>query len=248
MTFELLPIIDTMLDLYETPRSFERFQTYLKTLQGDTKSDLALPIGGFNPMAKGHIIDKLTELKDLHAEQIMAETLVELSKKLPQQMHKHHFKVALNVSDDLYGGWTNRFTSDYDSKFRFGGLFNKKFCTPIFWTSEHFTETEIKKKAAEYALRTVYWFTNSKPITLQEHLLQEVFVAEQSGFGSKWQAKDTAGIASFYNQHQQTEDYSIILNFFYGDEASKSLGLPIFGIDSTVTGFDYSTTLIHSKT
>ena len=57
MSFELLPIIDKMLDFYQNPRNSDRFQVYLKMLQGDTKGDLVLPIGGFNPMAKEHILD-----------------------------------------------------------------------------------------------------------------------------------------------------------------------------------------------
>ena len=50
MTAELLPIIETMLDFYQKPRAPERFHAYLQLLQGNTKNDLVLPIGGFNPM------------------------------------------------------------------------------------------------------------------------------------------------------------------------------------------------------
>jgi hypothetical protein len=37
MKFELLATIDIMIDLYEKPRTFERFREYLKTLQGDRR-------------------------------------------------------------------------------------------------------------------------------------------------------------------------------------------------------------------
>ncbi len=75
MNFELLPILNLMLNFYEKPRDFDRFQTYLALLQGDTKGDLVLPISGFNPMAKAHVLDKLREFKALDAEKIMSETL-----------------------------------------------------------------------------------------------------------------------------------------------------------------------------
>jgi hypothetical protein len=71
----LIPVIDIMIDLYEQPRTLERFQAYLKTLQSDKKGDLSVPISGFNPMAKEYLLDKLEELKNLGAEQIIQEIL-----------------------------------------------------------------------------------------------------------------------------------------------------------------------------
>jgi hypothetical protein len=104
MTFELLPIMDIMFDLYQKPRTLDRFEEYLKTLQGDTKGDLILPIGGFNPMAKDHALEKLSELKELHAEQIIKDMLVKLNRELSEKKTQSVFKVVLNLSDDLKGG------------------------------------------------------------------------------------------------------------------------------------------------
>jgi hypothetical protein len=44
MHFELVPILDIMLDFYEKPRDLDRFQAYLSLLQGEIKGDLARPI------------------------------------------------------------------------------------------------------------------------------------------------------------------------------------------------------------
>jgi len=55
-----------------------------------------------------------------------------LNLKVAQQNPNLEFKVALNLSDDLKGGWTNHFTSDYDSKFKLKGFVNKNFCIPVF--------------------------------------------------------------------------------------------------------------------
>ena len=137
MTFELLPIIDKMLELYQKSRNFDRFQDYLNLLQGETKGDLAIPISGFNPMAKEHVLDKLMELKDLCAEQIIAETILELNKTIIKEGSSDIFKISLTLADDLKGAWTNRFTTDYDSKFKLNALMNRHFCTPVFWTSEN---------------------------------------------------------------------------------------------------------------
>jgi hypothetical protein len=122
MRFQLLPILDIMIDFYKKPLNDLRFQEYLSLLKGDSKDDMALPIGGFNPMAKEHILEKLEEFKKINAEQIIKEALDHLNLDGFAKSTSRDFKVAINVSDDLKGGWTNRFTSDYDSKFRFSGL------------------------------------------------------------------------------------------------------------------------------
>ena len=111
MTFEPLPIIEKMLELYQKPRNFDRFQNYLSLLQGETKGDLAVPIGGFNPMAKEHVLEKLAQLKALNAEQIIENTIFELNKsEILRGYDEAVFKVSLTLSDDLKGGWTNHYT------------------------------------------------------------------------------------------------------------------------------------------
>jgi hypothetical protein len=237
MTFQLLPTIEIMLDLYEKPRDIERFQEYLKVLQGDTKGDLALPIGNFNPMAKEQLILKLRELKTLKAEQIMVDVLSEINLQISPNKQPSTFKVALNLSDDLQGGWTNRFTSDYDSKFKINALVKRQLCTPIFWSSEIFSEEKIKHRIAEYVFRTIYWLDNPKPKTLKEHLEQEQFVAQKTGFTKD--KGDFMELKDFYQQHQDSDNYLLIFNFLYGDNVSKSLAFPCFGIEKPLTGFNF---------
>lgn len=238
MTFELLPIIDIMIDLYEKPRNFERFQEYLETLQGDAKGDLTIPISGFNPMAKEHLLDKLKELKKLDAEKIIEETLNDLNDNNLSKNSNRNFKVAINLSDDLKGGWTNRFTSDYDSKYKINGLFSRNFCTPFFWSSEIFTEDIIRQRTLEYTFRTVYWLNNPKP--LKEHLEQEIFVASQTNNNGKIYETDFKVLDKFYNDNKNTDNYHIIFNFFYGDKASAFMGFSTYGVVENYTGFDYS--------
>lgn len=229
-----------MIDLYEKPRTVERFQAYLDTLQGGKKDNLAMPISGFNPMAKEHLLDKLKELKSLAAEQVIEETLNELNDNHFSKNSDRNFKVAINLSDDLKGGWTNRFTSDYDSKFKINGLFSRNFCTPIFWSSESFTKDIIKERALAYIFRTVYWLSKPKPKTLKEHLAQEIFVASQTKNKNKFQKTNFEALEKFYKDNENTDNYHLIFNFFYGDKASASLGFPTYGIIENITGFDYS--------
>lgn len=247
MRFTVLPVLDTMIDLYEKPRTVERFQEYIKMLQGDTKGDLAFPISGFNPMAKEHVLDHLRELKRFGAEQIMEDALADVNKKFGDRFSNRKIKVALNVSDDLKGGWTNRYTSDYDSKFKMNGLISRDFCTPVFWTSEKIIPEDLKERTLEYVFRTIHWLTYPRPVTLKEHVLQEIYVSRHTEAKIEEDSGDFSKMHHFYIQHENATDHSIIFNFFYGDKGSLSLGFPTYGLKSEMTGFDYAACIAGSQ-
>ncbi len=244
MIFQLLPTTDTMLELYQKPRSIERFNEYLQLLQGDTKNDLAFPIMGFNPMAKEHVVKKLLELKELGAEKIIQETIDELNATSPNNSVKNIFKVSLNLQDDLKGGWTNRYTSDYANKFKLNAIVNRKFCTPVFWTSENYTPSLIKERTLQCCYRAIHWLSAPKPQTLKEHIDQETFVEKHSGSESyNTEEINFKALNAFYNQHQESDDYSIIFNFLYGDDATKSLEFPTYGVQGIFPGYVYAKAL-----
>ncbi|NND34293.1 MAG: hypothetical protein HKN76_17040 [Saprospiraceae bacterium] len=230
-----------MIELYAKPRTAARFQEYLIMLQGSSGKDIILPIAGFNPMAKEHVLQKLMELRKLDVEKIMKEVTDEINLSLVRNSDPGLFKVALNLADDLKGGWTNRFSTDYDSKFKINALVSRQFCTPYFWSSEDYDKTLIRKRTAQYIFRTIYRLSNPAPTTLEQHIAQEFFVARNAKPGRS--PVDTPGLKlldDFYKQHKGTENHNIIFNFFYGDEAAKSLGYPAFGMKDNFSGFDYA--------
>lgn len=246
MQFELIPILSVMEELYETPRSPARFQEYLAKLQGGTKGDMALPIGGFNPMAKEHILEKIHELQALQAEELIGEVLVELNAK-QHDTQATTIKVVLNLADDLKGGWTNHYTTDFDSKFKINALVVRNFCTPYFWTSEDYDPDSIKRKTLEYAYRTIYWKQNEKPKTLADHFAQEVFVQQQIPPTDTISATtDWSTLEELYQTFKDSDDYSLLFNFFYGDEASASLGYATFGVEERA-GFRYASLVAEDK-
>ena len=240
MKFEVLPILSIMEELYQQPISTERFKAYLAKLQGKTKKDLVLPIAGFNPMAKEHVLQKVRELQQLEAEQLMQEVVDQLNATATTEHQGTTIKIALNVADDLKGGWTNRYTTDFDSKFKINSLVDRDFCTPYFWSSEHYTSALIKRRTLAYAYRTLYWKQHSKLITLQDHLDQEIFV--HSNLPTTNRLKDASpfqNIKAFYDSNKQSETYTLLFNFFYGDAASKSLNYPVYGIKKA-NGFEFA--------
>lgn len=216
--FKVRPVIDRMLEFYEHPPGRQRFDRYLEMLQGNSKSDMELPIGGYNPMAKAHVSEKLRELKVLNAEKIIAEAV----KNIPSGKE---YEVVFNLADDLLGGWTNRYTTDYQSKFELNPLVQRGFCTPYFWTSETYSAHLIKERTIAQAYRTIYFSRHGKPVSLEDHVKQEAWVAAELGFESISNPK----VHSFYEANRHTIDYSTIIAFLYGDAAAESLGFGPLG-------------------
>ena len=239
MKFQLKPILSEIKDLYSKPISTERFKEYISKLQGDTKGDLALPIGGFNPMAKEHILQKISELEDHKVETIMEETIKEFNTKLDAS-HSKEITVVLNIADDLKGGWTNFFSTDFDSKFKLNAFVSRKFCVPYFWTSESYSRELIKSRTLEYLNRTLYRLKNPQPKTLEEHLEQEIFCVTMENNGNQiYKEANFKKMENYYLENKQSEEFDRIFNFFYGDEGSESLGYKKYGIERPL-GFEYA--------
>ncbi|MGV3630604.1 MAG: hypothetical protein ACO1O6_05345 [Bacteroidota bacterium] len=236
--FSLLPVLEQMRMLYQKPRSMERFHDYLRMLQDDSKGDLLLPIGGFNPMAKEHVLVKLEELQNLDAEKILEESLQEINSETGEEHAL--FKVAINLADDEKGGWTNRFTTDYDSKFNIRALVKRRFCTVFFWTSENYTPLLIRERTLEACYRTMYYAMHTRPKTLNDFLGQERFVAARSGKEKNLSPRDKEKLDVYLKQYGDSDDYHTIFNFFYGDEACRSLGFPDKQLQTTAGGFDFA--------
>jgi len=246
MNFVLKPILLEIEAFYKREISIDRFRAYLEKLQGNSKDDLVLPIMGFNPMAKDHILKKVKELRALKAEKIMQDVIENFNEKV-KALHFETVSVVVNVADDLNGAWTNYYTTDFASKFEIKALVNRNFCCPYFWASEPYSENLIKDRTLAYLSRTVFNITNEKPKTATEYLSQEIMVSEalDAYIGPELEEHFSA-IKNLFAMYGHSDDYTILFNLFYGDEASKSLAYKTFGV-SGKTGFDYARWLASKK-
>jgi len=237
--FKLRPILSEIKELYHQPISEGRFAKYLKKLKGNSKGDLQLPIAGFNPMAKEHVLQKIEALERLNAEELINDTIQEFNAKLDSDGGEVYL-VVINLADDLKGAWTNFYTTDFESKFKLNAFIERRFCVPYFWTSEGYSEDLIIARTTAYLNRTIYWLKNPKPKTLKDHLDQEIFVASNSFRELRnLDQQDIQAMDSFYHLHKHSQDHDIIFNFFYGNAASESLGYKQHGIEN-VTAYDYA--------
>ncbi len=240
MKFVLRPILDKMEEIYQQPRTVERFQHYLSMLQGKSKKDMLVPIAGYNPMGSDQVLMKLRELKNINAEDIAQVELESINAQLDSKSNDE-VEVVLNLADDLGGAWSNFYATDFASKFSLNALVERNFCAPYFWTGEDYTEALIQARVRDYVFRTLYWKKNGKLKSLKDHFEQEQFVQQNA------KAIDTSNfdqlkfgkIKAFYQENQESDSYNLIFNFFYGDEACESLAYPTFGMSKNA-GFEYA--------
>lgn len=226
-----------MKTLYQLPRTRERFEAYLLMLQGKQKTDMILPIAGYNPMGADHILSKLNELQDLDAEQIIQEELDNINTNISSKKDQS-IQVVLNLADDIGGAWTDRYTTDFSSKFEIQAFVKRNFCTPYFWTSESYTKELIIQRTREYAYRTLHVIEKGKPKTLKDHIQQEVYVQIHSNNSFQISENNFSEIKKYDIQNSDSEDYNLIFNFFYGDEVSESLAYKTYGIRKNA-GWNY---------
>ena len=230
MYFELTPILDKMETLYQLPRTKQRFEAYLLLLQGEKKQDMILPIAGYNPMGKEIVLEKIKMLRQLQAEALIPSALEQINRTLPAG-NREKMEVVINVADDVGGSWSSRYTTDYINRFDVGPLVKRNFCTPYFWTSETYSTALILQRAKAAVYRTLYWKKKGKPMTLAACVAQEVYVQQQLDSSIPTvQEYDFDAIGTFFKQYAESEDYSLLFNFFYGDEASEQLAYPVYGI------------------
>lgn len=246
MQFTLHPILQKMKTLYQLPRTRERFEAYLLMLQGKQKTDMILPIAGYNPMGTDHILSKINELQDLNAEQIIQEELEEINTNINSKKDQT-IQVVLNLADDIGGAWTDRYTTDFSSKFEIQAFVKRNFCAPYFWTSETYTKQLIIQRTKEYAYRTLYTIEKGKPKILEDHIQQEIYVQIHSNNTRQISENNFSEIKKHYTQYADSEEYNLIFNFFYGDEASESLAYKTYGIGKNA-GWDYVKFIAHTAT
>ena len=115
MNLEYLPLMQVQRELYKLPRGYEWFREYLRTMIDANTGDLKLPLVAMNPMGKDHLPPFLDALIEMDADGEAAATS-EAQSSL--QEAPGVFKVCLVVSDDLKGGWTNRYAAEFGHRFQ----------------------------------------------------------------------------------------------------------------------------------
>ena len=137
MDLEYAPLLKVQRDLYQMPRGFERFREYLRTMIDAQSGDLKLPLVAMNPMGKDHVPAFLDACSPGRGRRSSARG--RRGAQADRGKRRARSRCAAVVSDDSFGGWTNRHTSELGHRFHEAAFYKRGWITAVLWTSETYT-------------------------------------------------------------------------------------------------------------
>ena len=243
MRLSFLPVLQIQRDLYAMPRGMDRFREYIRTMTDPETGDLALPLVAMNPMGKDHIPALIDEYLALGAERIAADAVEDVRRATASavaersetakavSLRTKEFKAALVVSDDLKGGWTNRWASEFGHRIEGGALLRRGFITGILWTSEPASAASVREAILTSIYRAEYLQTHSAPKTLRGMLAQEGYAMARAGCTSPaLDAEDLSYTRAAVEPHLDAHDRATVVPCLFGDAAAVALGYPPQGL------------------
>src|SRR5207302_3949347 len=126
-------------------------------------------------------------------------------------------RVALVLADDVAGGWTNRWTTDFAHRFESAALYKRDFAVGLLWASEPPSAEHARATVRQSIGRAVYERDHGPARTLREKLEQERFASVPL---------DPPPPAEYLD----ATDAPTLFACLYGDEAAKSLGYSPLGV------------------
>jgi hypothetical protein len=205
------------------PRGMERFREYIRTMTDPETGDLALPLVAMNPMGKEHVPALIDAYLALDAETIAADAI-----KASHVDFDRAFKACLVVSDDLKGGWTNRWASEYSHRIESAAFYKRGFLTGLLWTSE---PASVREAILTSIYRADYLQTHAAPKTLGQMLDQEGYAMARAGCATpSLEADDLAYTRTVIAPHLEATDRATVIACLFGDTAANALGYPPQGL------------------
>ena len=253
MPLSFLPLLQIQRDLYAMPRGMERFREYIKTMTDPETGDLALPLVAMNPMGKDHIPALIDEYLALGAEAIAQQAIAEArsaerpterpserpherpSERPSERPHERSservYKIGLVVSDDLKGGWTNRWASEYSHRIESAAFLKRGFLTGILWTSEPASASKVRDAVLTSIYRAEYLQSHAAPKTLREMLDQEGYAMSRAGCTTPFlDDDDLAYTRTVIEPHLSATDRATVIACLFGDAGANALGYPPQGL------------------
>lgn len=228
MTIEWVPLLNIQRELYNLPGGTKRFEHYIQTLTGNTQ-DIVLPLGAMNPMGKQHVADHLNKLIRLNAEEIAADTITEAKEKLHNA--NGNIQIGIVVVDDVGGGWTHRYLSEFDYKFKLQGETKRGWATILSWTSEEPSEQQIRTETRRTIYRAAYIQKMGWPNTLEEIMQQEGLAARFAQIKLSGLTPDQlTNVQTIINPHKKTNHFPTVFTCLYGDQIAESVGFQPLGL------------------
>jgi hypothetical protein len=179
-------------------------------------------------MGKQHVAATYDALLALDAEGIAAAALLEAEQRLAHIGGQ--FRVGLVVSDDVAGGWTNRYAAEM-GRFNGGPLLKRGWIAVGFWTGEQPSGEKVRERVLLSVFRMAYMQCFGPAETLRQMLLQEGLVAAFAGLNQPFLEPDeVAYTRDIITPHLDTTEYPTQFAALFGDEAAAMFGYPALGL------------------
>jgi hypothetical protein len=229
MKLEFVPLLKTQRELYGMPRGSERFRAYIAAMVDPETRDLKLPLTAMNPMGKDHIPALLDQYLALDADALAARAVAEAEPSLADVGGE--FKVALVLSDDAMGGWTNRYSSEFSRRFETKAYHKRGWLEVGLWTSETPSVRAIREQVLTTIYRAAHVERRGFARTLGEMLAQEGYATAMAGcVEPSLGADEIAYTREVITPHLDTKNYPTIIACLFGDEAAHALGYAPMGL------------------
>lgn len=229
MTVEFVRLLQTQRDLYDIPRGRERFDAYLRTMLDPATGDLALPLVPMNPMGKEHVAALLDAYLALDADGAAEHALTGACDGYDDVTSS--FRIGLVIADDLKGGWTNRYASEFSYRFETRPLRTRGWLLGVLWTSEAASLDLAVEDVRMAVHRAAYVERHGEARTLREMFAQEGFAAVRAGAqGPALDPDDLAYTRAIIAPLLDASDRPTVIACLFGDEAARELGYPPQGL------------------
>lgn len=207
----------------------ERFRAYIKAMTDDETGDLALPLVAMNPMGKDHVPELIRSYLALDAEAIAAAALVDASRFVSGP--GRDYQVCLVVSDDLKGGWTNRYASEFSHRIEGAAIMKRGWLTGLLWTSEPASADAVREAVLTSIYRAHYLESHRPAATVGEMLEQEGYAMARAGCTHPaLEADDLDYTRGVIEPHLSAKDRATVFPCLFGDAAAHALGYPPQGL------------------
>src|SRR5262245_5867011 len=243
MNLEYVPLLRIQRELHDIPRGLGRFRQYLRTIMNESRSTVELPsLLAMNPMGREHVTELLDALLAMDADAVAARAVAKATAVLAQK--PWDFKVALVVADDLKGGWTNRYATEFTHRFGPDHLRSKSdmrmelprwldhfWITALLWSSEPASERAVREAILTAVYRMAYMQRHGPALTLGAMMSQEGKVMAQAGCTEPTlDADDLAYTREVLIPYLDATDMRTAIECLFGDAAARTLGFTPRGL------------------
>lgn len=231
MKLTVVPILERALALYAEPRGMERFQSYLRLMLKEDRSDVdLLPMVAMNPMAREHVPREIERLLALGAERIVAEACREAERRLADV--DVALKVGISVVDDVGGGWSQREDIEAKGLFDSGPGLKRGWIGVTAWARTPATPSWLREETLRAAFAAVHTLRHGPARTLGDVMDREGRADAFAGRRPSLAPEALAAARRVLGPLRGTplKDHPTCFAAMFGDRAAREMGHKPLGL------------------